>query len=44
MAWTDERTGNEVIPLAQCVHRLAEDAEWTDEELRAELLGTNVVG
>jgi len=22
MAWTDERTGNEVIPLAQCVHRL----------------------
>lgn len=22
MTWTDERTGNEVIPLAQCVHRL----------------------
>ena len=22
MAFTDERTGNEVIPLAQCVHRL----------------------
>lgn len=22
MAWKDERTGNEVIPLAQCVHRL----------------------
>lgn len=24
MTWTDERTGNEVIPLAQCVHRLEE--------------------
>jgi nitroimidazol reductase NimA-like FMN-containing flavoprotein (pyridoxamine 5'-phosphate oxidase superfamily) len=24
MAWTDERTGNDVIPLAQCVHRLEE--------------------
>ncbi len=22
MTWTDEKTGNEVIPLAQCVHRL----------------------
>ncbi len=22
MSYTDERTGNEVIPLAQCVHRL----------------------